>query len=192
MTRNMHIVALATVAVALLSAQLASAAPAPPVDLGPNKSVRPNSPQIRTSVGPLLGWQVGISSSVFGPISFSEAAGLADALGLATIEGDSRQKVSPQIDKNLDFQLSPEGVAAVKARLAELRLKMIAYRVESIPSDGASDGQLFPISQQLGVQTIVTTATPSSLSAVDKLAGDSGVNVAIAIDGDPKSDVSAI
>ena len=73
MTRNTHIVALATVAVALLSAQLASAAPAPPVDLGPNKSVRPNSAQIRTSVGPLLGWQVGISSSVFGPLSFSAA-----------------------------------------------------------------------------------------------------------------------
>ena len=51
----------------------------------------------------LLGWQVGISSSVFGPLSFSEAAGLADALGLASIEGDSRQKVSPQIDKNLDY-----------------------------------------------------------------------------------------
>ncbi len=115
MTRNTHIVALATVAVAILSAQLAGAAPAPPPDLGPNRSVRPNSPQIRTSVGPLLGWQVGISSSVFGPLSFSEAAGLADALGLATIEGNSGQKVSPQIDKTLDYQLSPEGVAAVKS-----------------------------------------------------------------------------
>src|ERR1700677_4524438 len=109
MTRNTRIVVLATMAVAILSAQLASAAPAPPADLGPNKSVRPNSPQIRTSVNGLLGWQVGISSSVFGQISFSEAAGLADALGLASIEGDSRQKVSPQIDKNLDYELSPDG-----------------------------------------------------------------------------------
>ena len=76
---------------------------------------------------------MGISSTVFGPLTFSEAAGLADALGLATIEGDSRQKVSAQIDKNLDFQLQPDGIAAVKARLEELRLKMVAYRVESIP-----------------------------------------------------------
>ena len=38
----------------------------------------------------------------------------------------------------------------------------------------------------------MTTAVPASLSAVDKLAGDSGVNVAIAIDGDPKSVMSAI
>ena len=89
---------------------------------------------------------------MFGPLSFSEAAGLADALGLASIEGNSGQKVSPQIDKNLDDQLSPEGVAAVKARLAELRLKMIAYRVESIPSDGTAASKLFAFAKDLGVR----------------------------------------
>ena len=157
--------------------------------LAPNKSVRPNSPEIRTSVGPLLGWQVGISSTVFGPLSFSEAAGLADALGLATIEGNSTQKVSPQIDQTLDYQLGPDGVAAVKARLNELRLKMLAYHVDSIPSDAAP---LFAFAKELGVQTIVTSAVPSSLSAVEKLAADNGVNVAIVVDGDPKAVMSAI
>ncbi len=70
MNRNMRLLAVATMAVTSLSAQLAVAAPAPPPDLGPNKSVRPNSSGIRTSVGPLLGWQVGISSTVFGPLDF--------------------------------------------------------------------------------------------------------------------------
>ena len=46
-----------------------------------------------------------------------ESAVLADALGLASIGGDSSQKVSPEIDRNLDFHLSPEQMAAVKARL---------------------------------------------------------------------------
>jgi type 1 glutamine amidotransferase/sugar phosphate isomerase/epimerase len=191
MNRNKRLFLVVTMAVTSLSAQLAVAAPAPP-DLGPNKSVRPNSAAIRTSVGPLLGWQVGISSTVFGPLTFSEAAGLADALGLATIEGDSRQKVSPQIDQNLDFQLQPDGIAAVKARLAELRLKMVAYRVESIPSDESSAAKLFAFAKELGVQTIITGAVPGSLSTVDKLAGGNGVGVAIAIDGDPKTVMSAI
>ena len=192
MNRNMRLLALATMAVASVSAQLAFAAPAPPPDLGPSKSVRPNSPAIRTSVGPLLGWELGISSTVFGPLTFSNAAGLADALGLATIEGDSRQKVSSQIDKNLDFQLQPDGIAAVKARLAELRLKMVAYRVESIPSDESSAAKLFAFAKELGVQTIITSSTPGSLSTVDKLASDNGMRVAIAIDGDPKAVMSAI
>jgi type 1 glutamine amidotransferase/sugar phosphate isomerase/epimerase len=190
MNRNMRLLAVATMAVASVSAQLAFAAPAPPPDLGPSKSVRVNSAAVRTSVGPLLGWEVGISSKVFGALSFSDAAGLADALGLATIEGDSRQKVSSQIDKNLDFQLPPDGIAAVKARLAELRLKMVAYRVESI--DESSAAKLFAFAKELGIKTIITGAVPSSLSTVEKLAADNGVDVAIAIDGDPKTVMSAI
>ncbi len=190
MNRNMRLLAVATMAVTSLSAQLAVAAPAPPPDLGPSKSVRLNTAAIRTSVGPLLGWQVGISSTVFGDLSFSDAAGLADALGLATIEGDSRQKVSSQIDKNLDFQLQPDGIAAVKARLAELRLKMVAYRVESI--DESSAAKLFAFAKELGVKTIITGAVPSSLSTLEKLAADNAVDVAIAIDGDPKTVMSAI
>ena len=59
MNRNMRLLAVATMAVTSLSAQFAVAAPAPPPDLGPNKSVRVNSAAIRTSVGPLLGWSGG-------------------------------------------------------------------------------------------------------------------------------------
>jgi type 1 glutamine amidotransferase/sugar phosphate isomerase/epimerase len=190
MNRNMRLLAVATMAVTSLSAQLAVAAPAPPPDLGPSKSVRLNSAAIRTSVGPLLGWELGISSAVFGALTFSDAAGLADALGLATIQGDSRQKVSSLIDKNLDFQLPPDGIAAVKVRLAELRLKMVAYRVESI--DESSAAKLFAFAKELGVKTIISGAVPSSLSTVEKLAADNGMGVAIAIDGDPKTVMSAI
>jgi type 1 glutamine amidotransferase/sugar phosphate isomerase/epimerase len=190
MNRNMRLLAVATMAVTSLSAQLAVAAPAPPPDLGPSKSVRLNSAAVRTSVGPLLGWELGISSAVFGALTFSDAAGLADALGLATIQGDSRQKVSSLIDKNLDFQLPPDGIAAVKVRLAELRLKMVAYRVESI--DESSAAKLFAFAKELGVKTIISGAVPSSLSTVEKLAADNGMGVAIAIDGDPKTVMSAI
>ena len=156
------------------------------------KSVWPTTAEIRTSVGPLLGWQVGIFSDVFPSLTFTESAVLADALGLASIGGDSGQKVSPEIAMNLDYHLSPDGIAAVKARLAELRLKMLAYRVESIPADDESSRKLFAFAKELGVQTIITGAVPSSLSAVDKLAGETGVNVAIECKGDPKSVMSAI
>ena len=69
-------------ALAMVSAHVASGAPAPPVDRGGAQSVRPTTPEIRTSVGPLLGWQVGIFSNVFPSLTFTESAVLADALGL--------------------------------------------------------------------------------------------------------------
>ena len=188
----MRFVILMMAAAAIISAQMASAAPAPAAVHAVDKSVRPSDVQVRTAVGKLLGWRVGISSTVFRSRTFYESATLADALGLADIEGNSSQKVSPQIDKNLDYNLSPEDIAAVKERLDELRLKMPAYRVESIPSDDESSGKLFAFAKQMGVDTIITNTMPSPLSAIDKLAGENGINVAIECSGDPKSVMSAI
>lgn len=190
MTRHMYLAGIATVALSIAFGPVASGAPAP--NPYPDRSVRPDQAQIRTSVGHLMGWQVGISSTVFRTLTFTEAAALADALGLPSIEGNSTQKVSPDVDKNLDWNLSADDMNTVKTRLGELRLKMTAYRVDSIPSDEASAGKLFAFAKELGVQIIVTKAMPSSLSSIDKMAGDNGVDVAIAVDGDPKPVMAAI
>ncbi len=189
MIKSMRFGVLMIAAAAIPSAQVAGAAP--PAHVA-DKSVRSNSTQIRTSVNKLLGWRVGISSNVFRSRTFFASATLADALGLADIEGNSDQKISPQIDKNLDYNLSPDDIAAVKQRLSELHLKMSAYRVESIPSDEESSRKLFAFAKEMGVDTIITNTAPSSLSAVDKLAGDNGVNVAIESPGNPESVMSAI
>jgi hypothetical protein len=89
------------------------------------KSLRTaDSRRIRTSVKSLLGWRVGIPANVFRALPFSDSAAMADALGLGSIEGYSTQQVSAQIQKNLDYNLLPAETAAVKTRLAELRLNL--------------------------------------------------------------------
>ena len=65
-------------AMAIAFAQVASGAAPAPVDRGGAQSVRPTTPEIRTSVGPLLGWQVGIFANVFPSLTFSESAVMAD------------------------------------------------------------------------------------------------------------------
>jgi type 1 glutamine amidotransferase/sugar phosphate isomerase/epimerase len=192
MKKSARFVVVAGAAMAIASSQFASAAPPPPVDRGGAKSVRPTTAEIRTSVNALLGWRVGIFSSVFPGLTFAESAMLADALGLASIAGDCSQKVSPSIDKNLDFHLAPEDVAIVKERLNALRLKMTAYRVDSIPSDDDSSRKLFAFAKEMGVETIVTGAMPSSLPALDQLASENGINVAIESADDPKNLMSSI
>ena len=96
------------VAVALGSSQVVSGAPPAPVPGRGSESVRsPVTGAIRSTVNGLLGWQVGIFTSDFPALSFAESATLADALGLDSVGGDSSQRVSPQIDQPLDFNLSP-------------------------------------------------------------------------------------
>ena len=140
----------------------------------------------------LLGWRVGIYTNVFPELTFSESATHADALGLGSLGGDSDQRVSPQIDQNLDFNLSADGIAFVKQRLNSLALKMTTYRVAGIPDDQESRKKLFAFAKELGIETIVTNAMPASLSQLDELAGESGVNVAIESSDDPKELINSI
>src|SRR5580700_7798420 len=134
--------------------------------------------QIGSSALNLLGLRVGFSASAFGPVSFSEAAAKADALGTGFLEASSSQKVSPEIPKNLDHNLSPAELTAVKNRLDELRLRLVAYRAGAIPADESSRRRLFAFAKALDIETIVTSAAPASLPGLDKLAGEFGVNVA--------------
>ncbi len=195
MNHSARFVVVAGAALAIASAHVAQAAAAPAApaaDRGGAQSVRPTTSEIRTSIAGLMGWQVGVFANVFPSVTFSESAALTDALGLASIAGDSNQKVSPEIDRNLDYNLSADQIGMVKARLKGLRLKMAAYQVDSIPADDASARKLFAFAKELGVGTIVTKTVPGSLPAVDKLAGENGVDVAIECQGDWKSLMSSV
>lgn len=184
--------AVAGIGMALGISQIAAGSPpVTPPGYG-DLSVRSTNASIRVEVGKLLGWQVGIFTNSFPSLTFSQSASMADALGLGSVAGDSAQKVSPQIDQNLDFNLSPEGIAFVKQKLNALALKMVTYRVASVPSDQESRQKLFAFAKELGVETILTDSMPSELQQLDELAGKDGVNVAIESRGDPKELINSI
>jgi type 1 glutamine amidotransferase len=166
-------------------------APGPGGQVLPPSVSKRGDRQIGSSAWNLLGWRVGFSAGAFGPISFSEAAAKADALGTGFLEASSSQKVSPEIPKNLDYHLSPDEVAAVKNRLAELRLRLVAYRVVEIPTDESSRRQLFAFAKAVDIETIVTSAAPAALPGLDKLANEFGVNMAFE-GSDPKNLVSSL
>ncbi len=145
----------------------------------------------RTAAADLLGWKVGVPASAFGQLTFSEAAAKTDALGLASIEGYSTQRVSAEISKNLDFNLSPDELAAVRTRLRALRLQMTAYHVDAIGADDASRRKLFEFAKALGVEMIIANPDIALLPELDKLAGEFSINVAIE-NRSPKSVLSAL
>ena len=79
MKKSMRVVVvIAVAAAAISSSQIASGAPSAPANQRGSQSVRPTTNdgdhQIRTAVGKLLGWQVGIFGNVFPALTFSESA----------------------------------------------------------------------------------------------------------------------
>jgi type 1 glutamine amidotransferase len=135
--------------------------------------------QLRTAVGTLLGWQVGVSLGSFRQDTFLEAARKAEALDLAVVAGDSTQKVSVQIPKNLDYRLAPGEMDAVRERMTTLSLRMPVYFAAEISDDEPIARQQFEFAKSLGVETVVVARTPKVFPVIEKLADEFGVNVAL-------------
>jgi type 1 glutamine amidotransferase len=177
-------------AVMLIVAAVASTtvgfAQAPNVPARGSASVRPPAwRQLRTAVGSLIGWQVGVSLGSFRQDTFFEALGKADALGVAVVEGDSTQKVSVQIPKNLDYKLAPGEMDAVSGRMAMLNIRMPVYLTPAISEDGEIARKMFEFAKSLGVETLAVESTPAPLPAIEKLAEEFGINVALS--GSPRT-----
>ena len=122
--------------------------------------------------------------------TFLEAARKAEALDLAAVEGDSTQKVSVQIPKNLDYRLAPGELDAVRDRMTTLNLRMPVYFTAEISEDEQIARKQFEFAKSLGVETLAVERTPKSLPAIEKLADEFGVNVALS--GSPKTVLEAI
>ena len=143
----------------------------------------------RTLVGNdrLLNWKTGPSAAAFPQLTFLEAVAKTDALGMGAIEGSSKQKVSPQIQKNLDFNLTPDEITAVRSALKGANVQMVSYRVDTV----TPERKLFDFAKALGAEVIIGSAAPSALVELDKLANDVKIRVAI-VTRDPKSDMSLL
>ena len=189
--KNSIVVAALAIVVGATTGSMHAQAPGRGGQVGPPSVSKRGNRQIGSSALNLLGLKVGFSADAFGPIAFSEAAAKADALGTEFLEASSSQKVSPEIPKSLDYNLSPDEVTAVKNRLAELRLRLVAYRAGAIPADESSRRRLFAFAKALDIETIVTSAAPAALPDLDKLAGEFGVNVAFE-GSNPKNLVSSL
>lgn len=146
--------------------------------------------QLRTAVGSLLGWQVGVPLGSFRQDTFLDAARKAEALDLAVVEGDSTQKVSVQIPKNLDYRLAPGELDAVRERMTTLNLRMPVYVTAEISEDKQIARKQFEFAKSLGVETLAVERTPRSLPAIEELADEFGINVALS--GNPKTVLEAL
>jgi type 1 glutamine amidotransferase len=145
---------------------------------------------MRSAAAAIMGWKIGVQASSLGRLSFYDAGARIDLLGVGYFEGDSSQKFNEEIPKNVDWNLAPGEINAVKDRLNALNLAMTAYRVPVVGPGEDAARRIFEFAKAVGVETIVSGQVPDGLAQIDKLAGEYGINVAVC--GDPKSALSAV
>jgi type 1 glutamine amidotransferase len=110
-------------------------------------------------------------------LTFLESVVRADAALVPFVEAASTQRVSAQVQKNLDFNLTPAEIAAIKTGMGQ-NVRVGAYRVESLPADAAARRRVFDFARELGATTLVVPAN-TALDGLDALAEEFKVNVAV-------------
>jgi len=110
-------------------------------------------------------------------LTFQESVVRADAALVPFVEGSSAQRVSPQVQKNLDYNLTAAEIAAIKTGMGP-SVRVSAYRVENLPADAATRRRVFDFAHELGATTLVVPGN-TDLAGLDALAEEFRVNVAV-------------
>ena len=63
---------------------------------------------------------------------------------------------SKRVSTNLDYKMSADEIANIKARLTDLGLRVPAYRIDAIPADDASRSKLLDFAKALEIELILT------------------------------------
>jgi type 1 glutamine amidotransferase len=110
-------------------------------------------------------------------LTFQEAVVRADAALVPFVEASSTQRVSPQVQKNLDYNLTAAEIAAVVAGLGP-SVRVGAYRVDNLPADAATRRRVFEFAHNLRATTIVVPGN-TDFAGLDTLAEEFRVTVAV-------------
>jgi len=137
-------------------------------------------------------WHVGIPTTAFKQLTWSEALAKSDTLGVTGVEASSAQRLSPEIPKPFDDRLQAGERAAILRRLRELNQAVFAWRVDNLAADEAGRRKAFDFAKAVNIPVIVTGADASDLAGLEKLADEYGVMVALESKDDPKNVMKAL
>jgi type 1 glutamine amidotransferase len=130
----------------------------------------------RTLVGNdrLTNWDLAVPGM---GLTFLESVVRADAAIVPFVEASSTQRVSPQLQKNLDHNLTATEIAAIRTGMGP-NVRVSAYRVDSMPADAAMRRRIFEFARALGATTIVVPGN-TDFAGLDTLAEEFRVTVAV-------------
>jgi type 1 glutamine amidotransferase/sugar phosphate isomerase/epimerase len=139
-----------------------------------------------------FGWRVAIPASAFRQLTLSEALAKADVMSVAAVEASSRDTVSQEVPKKLDYRLQAGERGALDHRLRELNEHVLVYHVETLGPDPATRRKVFEFARAIRAPMIVVPAGTSALDEVDRLTEEFGINVAVESRTDPAATMRAV
>ena len=132
----------------------------------------------RTLVGDtrLTHWKLAIPDL---GLTFMEAVVRADAAVVDFVEATDTQRVSAQIAKPLDYNLTADEIAGIRSGMGSVRV--LTYKVDALPADPALQRKVLGFAKALGAETVVVPAN-AALAGLAAAADAVEINVAVLSD----------
>jgi type 1 glutamine amidotransferase/sugar phosphate isomerase/epimerase len=126
-----------------------------------------------------LGWRLGIEAYTFHKFTMFEAIEKTAQLGLPFVGGLSFQKVSQEIPKNFDPQLTDDELRQIRLKLDAGGVRLLTYYIHNIPGDEAGCRRVFEFGRKMGIETFMSEPAPEALDTIEKFADAYDINVAL-------------
>ena len=126
-----------------------------------------------------LGWRLGIEADTFHKYTLFEAIDKTAQLGLPYLGGLSSQKVSQDIPKNFDPQLTDDELKQIRLKLDSAGVRLLTYYIQQLPGDPAGCRQVFDFGRKIGIETFLSEPSPEALDTIEKFCDEYDIQVAI-------------
>ena len=126
-----------------------------------------------------LGWRLGIEAYTFHKYTLFEAIDRTAQLGLPYMGGLSFQKVSKEIPRNFDAQLTDDDLKQVRLKLDSAGVRLLTYYIHLIPGDKAGCRKVFEFGRKIGIETFMSEPLPDALDTIEKFCDEYDINVSI-------------
>lgn len=126
-----------------------------------------------------LGWRLALTAYTFHKYTLFETIDKTAQLGLPYLEGLSFQKVSTDIPKNFDPQLSDEELIKIREKLDTAGVRLLTYYYGRIPGDEAGCRKVFEFGRKIGIETFLSEPNPKDLDMIERFCNEYQINVAL-------------
>ncbi|MGA2497613.1 MAG: ThuA domain-containing protein, partial [Tepidisphaeraceae bacterium] len=126
-----------------------------------------------------LGWRLGVEAYTFQKYTLFEAIDKTAQLGLPFMGGLSFQKVSKEISRDFDPELTDDELRQIRMKLEAAGVRLLTYYYQQIPGDAGGCRKMFEFGRKIGIETFMSEPLPESLDTIEKLCNEYDINLAI-------------
>jgi sugar phosphate isomerase/epimerase/type 1 glutamine amidotransferase len=134
-----------------------------------------------------LGWRLGITAYSFHKYTLFEAIDKTEELRLPYFGGLSFQKVSREIPKNFDAQLSDDELRQIRLKLDSAGVRLLTHYYARIPGDEEGCRRVFEFGRKMGIETLISEPPLEALDMIERFCDEYDINLAIHNHGQKQS-----